>query len=246
VSLLARVGRLSPRSDRRLDGTDYLWLTALMGAVGWGVTAYLLHVRTAPPKGAVTLREVGPWIEAVSGYSWPLMGLWGLLFAGLLAVSVPRVERGAFLSAPSLVWVVGTALALAANAYSLVAEVPWLTWLPWLVLFAVGYLVTGVLVTRGGVYLAAGLASVALAANGVYGVLTNTGCLVVTLDPVVETPLAGAVLLPMPLTYVVLGLLHVGPLAVDAARGGRGLNAEGVPHLKAAALDDEDGGVVGR
>lgn len=241
-----QVGRLSPTSDEKLDGNAYLGLTALMGLVGWAPTAYLIHFETAPPKGVVTLAELGAWAEAVTQYSWPLMGLWTALFVGYLAVTVLRVEPGAVYSVPNALWAVGMAVALVLNGVGVEYTVGWLVWLPWLVLFGVGYLATGLLVTRGWVYYLAGGISLLLAANGVYGVLTNTGCLVVTLDPAVETPLAGAVLFPMPLTYVVIGLLHVVPLAVDAAMGGRETTDAGIPRVKADRDRDGDsaGGVV--
>lgn len=245
MRLLGQVGRLSPRSGAKLDGNAYLGLTALMGVVGWVPTAYLIHFETPPPKGVVTLAALGPWAEAVTRYSWELVGLWTVLFVVFLAVTVLRVEPGAVYSAPNALWSVGMGIALVLNAVGVEYTVAWLVWLPWLVLFAVGYLATGLLVTRGWIYYLAGGISLFLAANGVYGVLTNTGCLVVTLNPAVETPLAGSVLLPMPLTYVVIGLLHVLPVGLDALLGGRGMTEAGVSAVKADQLDeDAAGGVV--
>lgn len=246
MRIVGQARRLLPGSEEKLDGNAYLGLTALMGLVGWGPTAYVVHFMAAPPKGVVTLREVGPWVERVTRYSWELVWLWAALTVGLLAVSALRVERGAVLSIPSLLWAGGMVLALAVTAASLHFQVPWLTWMPWLALFAVGYLATGVLVERGGIYLLAGGISGLLALNGAYGVLTSTGCLVITLNPAVETPLAGAVLFPMPLTYVVIGALHVLPVGIDALVGGRGMTEAGIPRVRADRLADEDraGGVV--
>ncbi|PSQ18903.1 hypothetical protein BRD00_03955 [Halobacteriales archaeon QS_8_69_26] len=246
MRILGQVGRLSPRSDEKLDGNAYLGLTALMGVVGWVPTAYLIHFRTPPPKGVVTLAELGAWAESVTQFSWTIMGLWAALFVGLVLVTVLRVERAALYSVPNVLWAVGMAVALGLNVVGLQLDgLSWLIWIPWLVLFAVGYLVTGVLVTRGWVYHVAAGVSALLVANGAYGVLTNSGCLVVTLNPTVETPLAGAVLLPMPLTYVVIGLLHVVPVGLDALMGGRGTTDAGVPEARADRLDEGDsGGVV--
>lgn len=243
MGLVGQIGRLSPGSEEKLDGNAYLWLTALMGVVGWGPTAYLLHFGTDPPSGTVTLQEVGPWVEAASQYSWPLVWLWSGVFVLYLVVTVFRVERNAIYSVPNAVWTVGTAIALAANVAGVEYTIGWLVWLPWLVLFGVGYLTTGVLVTRGWVYLLAGAVSGLLAVYGVYATLEGTGALVIT----TEAPtLAGAVLFPVPLTYVVIGALHVVPVAVDALLGGRETTDRGIPAVKADRMSDwdEGGGVV--
>lgn len=226
----------------RVSANAYLGLTALVGLVGWAATAWVVHVAATPPSGVVGLREVGPWIQTVTQYSWSLLWLWTGLVAVQLLVSV-RVERGAVLSIPNAVWTAGTVVALGLSFASVEFTVAALAWLPWLALFAVAYLVTGLLVTRGGVYLAAGGVSALLAAYGGYAVLTASGALVVSPD---AATLAGQVLLPFPYAYAVLGALHVVPLAVDAARGGRQLTDEGIPQVEAEALDDGDraGGVV--
>lgn len=246
MGLLGQIGRLSPRSDEKLDGNAYLGLTALMGLVGWVPTAYLLHVETAPPTGVVTLAQVGAWAEAATQYSWPLMWLWAALFVVFVAITVLRVERGAVYSIPNALWGIGMAIALAFNAVGVENTVAWMVWLPWFVLFAVGYLVTGLLVARGWIYLLAGTVSAALAAYCVYGVFTSTGWVVVTQTPAVETPLAGAVLFPVPYTYVVIGLLHVVPVGVDALMGGRQMTEAGIPKVEADRQDEESGlgGVV--
>jgi hypothetical protein len=79
---------------------------------------------------------------------------------------------------------------------------------PWLVAMTLGYLATGLLVVRGGVYLvAAGVGAVLLAARAAVG--------------------------PLPVLPVVLGLLHAAPTLVDARRGGRELTQSGQPRVAA-------------
>lgn len=239
---------------RPVSGNAVMLLTALYGLVGWAQTTYTVHLlyrlelgRTPPSGTAVGFREVGPWIQVVTQYTWELMWLWGGLTVALVAVVGLFGERGAVLNGPNLLWGVGTALALGLTAYGLDARIQWLVWLPWLALFAVGYLVTALLVERGGVYLLAGAVSALLTLYGVYAVLTGTGTLVLTTETTVpaQAPLAGAVLIPFPYVYAVLGALHVVPMAVDGLRGGRQMTEAGVPALKAEKRsDDEDGGVI--
>jgi|APHM01.1.fsa_nt_gi hypothetical protein len=189
----------------------------------------------------MSFAAVGPWVEVVTQYTQPLMDLWVGLTVVLLVVLALFAERGAVVSVPSLVWGVGIVAALGLTAYANGEQIAWLVWLPWLALYAVGYLVTGVVVDRGGTYLAAGAVSALLTLYGVFALLTGTGSLVLTSNPGFETPLAGAVLLPFPYVYAVLGALHVVPMAVDGLRGGRQMTPAGVPAVRTGGGEGEDG-----
>jgi hypothetical protein len=248
-----RVARLrSLLTGRPLTGNGVVLLTALYGLVGWAQTTYTVHLlyplelgRTPPSGASVGFREVGPWIQVLTQYTWELMWLWGGLTVALFVVVALFGERGAVLNGPNLAWGVGTVLAMGLTAYGIDARIQYLIWLPWLVLYAACYLVTGLVVERGGVYLGAAGVSGLLTLYGVYALLTGSGALVLTTETTVpaQAPLAGAVLLPFPYVYAVLGVLHVGPMLVDGLRGGRQLTAEGVPAVK-TQQDDADGGVI--
>lgn len=245
MSFVEQASRLLPGSDQRASANAYLGLTALVGLIGWGATAYVLHVASDPPSGTVGIREAGPWIETVTQFSWQLMGLWAVLTVGLLVVSYFRVQRGVLVTIPNLVWTAGIVLGLVLNAVSVQFTIPVLTWGPWLVVFTVGYLLTGLLAERGWIYAGAGVISGLLTVWGLFAYLTGAGALVISPDS--PAPIAGAVLFPFPYAYAVLGALHVVPVAIDAALGGRGLTEEGITELKARRLEDEGdsgGGVV--
>lgn len=216
MTLTEQAKRLSSPGGQA-NGNAFIGLMALAGLVGWGMTVVALRVEA--PMMAVTVAWVVVWFGALA---------WGYL----------GVERGAVRTLPTAVWVVVTVLATALNVYAAAVGPPELVWLPWFGAFAAGYLATAVLVERAGVYWLAGLASTALFAYGVYAAATNTGHSVVTSGG------STAVLLPLPFTYVLLGLLHVVPMAVDAARGGRQLTDAGVPALRDAGPEDGDVGVV--
>jgi len=96
-------------------------------------------------------------------------------------------------------------------------------WLPWYAGFAVAYLATGLLVRRGGVFYAAGAIS---------AVVTLAGVGVIPVDGV-------GLRRPVPYAFVLLGVLHTVPMAIDAVLGGRELTEDGVPALAA----DETGSV---
>ncbi len=243
-------------TSRPLSGNAVILLTALYGLVGWAQTTYTVHLvyplevgRSTPGGTGVSFEAVGPWIAVVTQYTSQLMDLWFGLTAVLALVLALFAERGAVLSVPSLVWGVGIAAALGVTAYANGQQIAYLVWLPWLVLYAVAYPVTGLVVERGGVYYAAGAVSALLTLYGVFALVTGTGSLVLTSDPGFETPLAGAVLLPFPYVYAVLGALHVVPMAVDGLRGGRQMTPEGVPAVRTAGGDgegddDDAGGVI--
>jgi hypothetical protein len=178
---------------------------------------------------------------------WPFLAAWGVVWLGRVVWGYARVERGSVSNLPNVIMLVLVVPALLLNALGTYYQEGYLVWGPWLVVFAVGYLTVAYVVERGGVYWAAGLVSLGLLVVGVYAKLTLSlplgGALVGPGVPQV----GGVVLYPFPYTYTVLGLLHVVPVAVDAARGGRELTDTGVSRLKAESMgtgDGEVGGVV--
>jgi hypothetical protein len=91
--------------------------------------------------------------------------------------------------------------------------------MPWLVGMGVGYLLTGLMVTRGWVYLAAGAAGL-----GLFGVFVTQG-----ISP------------PSPQSFVILGLFNSVPMFVDAYLGGRELTPSGRPRV---AVESGDAGAA--
>ena len=180
----------------------YLALIGVVGLVGWGLTTAVIYLVT------VEIRLVG-WTGAV------LLG-WVVLTGGRLVLGSLNVLRAESLSAPFLVWLVLIAGAFAANVYGATVatgeRAAMLMGMPWLVAMTLGYLVTGLLVTRGRVYLVAGVAGAALVAATV-----ATG--------------------PPPAFPVILGVLHAVPMFVDAHRGGRELTSSGRPRVAAERGD---------
>lgn len=236
------------------SGNAYIALTALSGLVGWGVTVWAIHfVVGMPTGGSIGGPEVGQWAQrAMAGLKWPVTAVWIVAWFGRLGWGYLRVERGAVLNTPNMIWSGASLAALTVNVYAVWTATPELVWLPWMVVFAVGYLSTAALVRRAGIYWLAGAVSLLLSVHGVYSIATATGYAV--LGPASALPPALAesvgpntVLMPLPYTYAVLGLLQVVPMAVDAARGGRELTASGVPRVRADDNDTGDaapGGVV--
>ena len=215
----------------RANGNAMLVLLALAGIVGWGMTA-------------MQARSGGDIVALLQPVTVAWTAIWGVA----LGWAFVRIDRETFLSVPMAVWVVVTAAATVANGYVVVTESPellWLVWLPWFAAFAVGYVVTALWVERADVYWAAALASTALLAYGVYAILTGTG------HQVLDLGSSTVVLTPVPYTWLVLGALHVVPMAIDAARGGRQMTDAGVPAVRGEtdeSVEDEDeepsGGVV--
>lgn len=174
----------------------YLALIGVVGLVGWGLTAAVVSLVT------IEIRLVG-WTGVV------IVG-WVALTGSRLSLGRLYVPRAESLSTPFLVWILLVAGAFAANLYGAAVatgdRAALLMGLPWLVAMTLGYLVTGLLVVRGGVYLAAaGVGAVLIAARVAVG--------------------------PLPAFPVILGLLHAGPTLVDAARGGRELTTSGRPRV---------------
>jgi hypothetical protein len=221
METLTQAKRLVPGlgDGRRASANAYLALIGVIGVVGWGTTALLRHF--------VSLERVYFWGSEVFGLDWAgavAVG-WVALYGVRMLVGFASVDRGVTLSLPEVVWSVLVALAFGATFWAFTLDITQfrlridMMWLPWMAAFAVGYLFTGSIVDRGGVYLAAG----AVAAAGVAAEVLGT------------TP-------PYPL--VVLGALHAAPMLIDAARGGRQLTEEGVPELTVDPDADEAGGVV--
>lgn len=146
--------------------------------------------------------------------------LWAGLFLGRLVLGFLSVESGAQLSTPNLVWVAVIVLAFVGSIVGLWLQSAAFVLAPWYGAFAVGYLATAALVSRAGVYWVAGIASLA--------------------------GLVAAVLAPGKVHVVALGVLHVVPLAVDAAMGGRQMTDRGVPAVDAERMEEpeETGGVI--
>ena len=177
----------------------YLAFVGVVGALAWVATEAInlgitFRVAALGWAGAVT---VG-WILVTLGF-------------GLLARDQPT---GVTASVPMLTWAVVMTLAFSLTAVGLVLgdTTPGraLMWAPWALAYAVGYLVTGYLVSRGTVYLAFGLLSGALFA-------------LVFVFPDGQ-----------PGVFTAFAVLHAVPMLVDAARGGRELTAEGLPAIDAA------------
>lgn len=200
------------------DANTYLLVTALMGAVTWGTVAVAYRVTPITDAGVGEVRLVG-----VAG---AVTVLWFAVFVTRALMARTGVEADVRFSAPGVVWTGTMGLAFVANFAGFFLGPPLreaLMWLPWYAGFAVAYLATGLLVRRGGVFYAAGAVSA-----------------VVTLVGVGAIPVEGVGLRrPVPYAFVLLGVLHTVPLALDAALGGRELTEDGVPALAA----DETAGV---
>jgi hypothetical protein len=217
VGVVEPVRRLAPfDSSEQASANTYLAFTAALGTVVWLVTAVAgrlhasghdtghAHIELLGVAGGVTLVWLVAWLVR-----------WG--------IAASSVDRGVWLSSPELVWSAVTVLAFVATGAgfligdSSLAEA--LMWAPWAAAYTVGYLATGLLVQRGGVYLAAGLASGAV--------------------------LVAGLTVGVPAVFVVLAVLTAAPMLVDAARGGRELTTEGIPALRGSDADAGGaGGVV--
>ncbi len=255
--------RLVSRNGEKANGNAYMGLIALSGVVGWGLTVFVVRLwprlndHPMPmgriEQGTQAQAALFEWFGFLRGdlagphLIWPFLAAWGLVWLARVVWGYARVERGSVSNLPNLVWLVLVVPAFALNAMGEYFLKAYLIWMPWLVVFAVGYLTNAYLVERGGVYWAAGLASLGLLIVGVYAKLTLSLPLGGALTGPAVPQIGGEILYPFPYTYTVLGLLHVVPMSVDAIRGGRQLTDAGVSTLKAQSMEtdtEEVGGVV--
>lgn len=177
----------------------YLALIGVVGIVGWAGTALFVEL----VSDEVTL--VG--VTGLVILAWAALTGGRLLLGGL---NVPQAES---YSSPFVVWLVLIAGAFAANVYGATVTDPQLAMklmcMPWLVAMGVGYLMTGLMVTRGWVYLAAGVAGL-----GLFTFFVTQG-----ISP------------PSPQSFVILGLFNSVPMFADAYLGGRELTPSGQPQV---------------
>jgi len=212
MSALAGARRLLPGADRPASANAFLGLVGVGGVLGWILTYGVVVVSLPPGSGPIS-PKTGAWL---------VTALWLVLVAVGILVGYARVESGVLVSAPVLAWTALVVVGFVASSYGTASGNAALMWGAWYVVLVVGYLLTGVLVTRGGIYLAAGLASAAA-----------TGVVFFVLAPEARPH------------SLVLGVLSVVPVVVDAARGGRQPNDDGVPVVKAERLETSGaGGVV--
>lgn len=254
--------RLLGLSDEKANGNAYMGLIALSGLVGWGLSVLVIRVWPAlngkpMPTGRIdTKAEIGQlfgWFQFLRGdlagphLIWPFLIAWAVVWLARVGWGYARVERGSVSNLPNFIWLALVVPAFVLNAMGEYFLKAYLIWMPWLVVFAVGYLTNAYLVERGGVYWAAGLISLGLLAIGVYAKLTLSLPVGGTLTATNVPQIGGEILYPFPYTYTIMGLLHVVPMAVDAAMGGRQLTEQGVSQLKADKMGtetEEVGGVV--
>lgn len=206
------VGRQAKRlipfiGEEKANANAYLGLAALGGFVGWGFTALIVFEVSAQPR--------------LLGLALVVLALWIAIVIGQLVLGYLSVEDGVQVSTPFLLWGPILVVAFLVTIVGLVLQNTVLVIGPWYAAFAVGYLVSTAFVSRAGIYLLAGLASL--------------------------LGLIAAVLAPGAAHVLILGALHVVPLAMDAAMGGRQMTDEGVPAVDAERIDEETeeaGGVI--
>ena len=210
MGTLLQAKRLIPGvGERRASANAYLGAIAVGGVAGWGVS-YVVTEAVTRPSVAKETAKAGAWL---------VTGVWLVVFLAGIYICYRQTEEGVLASLPMLTWIGVNAVAFVPSSAGTAVGNADLMWAPWYVVFAVGYLVTGVLVTRGWVYLLGAVASVA------------------------ATVLAFFVLGSVPHSLL-LGGLHVVPTAVDAAMGGRELTDEGIPAVERDRLEDGSTDVV--
>ena len=177
----------------------YLALIGVVGVVGWAGTALFVELVASE----VTL----------VGATGLVILAWAALTGGRLLLGGLNVPRAESYSSPFVVWLVLIAGAFAANVYGATVSDPQMAMklmcMPWLVAMALGYLMTGLMVTRGWVYLVAGVAGL-----GLFTFFVTQG-----ISP------------PSPQSFVILGLFNSVPMFVDASLGGRELTPSGQPQV---------------
>ena len=177
----------------------YLALIGVVGIVGWAGTALFVEL----VSNEVTLVGVAGLVIL----AWVALTGTRLLLGGL------NVRKAESYSAPFMLWLAVIAGAFAANIYGATMSDSQLAMtlmcMPWLVGMGVGYLLTGLMVTRGWVYLVAGVAGI-----GLFAFFITQG-----ISP------------PSPQSFVILGLFNSVPMFADASLGGRQLTPSGQPQV---------------
>mgnify|MGYP000392005143 CR=1 FL=1 len=170
-------------------GTNgFLAIGAVAGAIGWGGTE-LIHRRPA-----LALDTLG--MDALQA----AVGLWVVLTLGMAAIGLTLASRAVRLSPPLWLWSILVAAAIAIDVAALEGLIArehlrYVLWQPWLLVFAIGYGVTGTVASGRNrrAYLAG---SVAAAGAFILAILFTAR---------IE-----------PHAFVLLGVLHAGPLLADA------------------------------
>jgi len=177
----------------------YLAFIGVVGIVGWAGTALFVEL----VSDEVTLVSVTGLVILA----------WAALTGGRLLLGGLNVRKEESYSAPFMLWLAVIAGAFAANVYGATVSDPQMAMklmcMPWLVGMGVGYLLTGLMVTRGWVYLLAGVAGL-----GLFGFFVTQG-----ISP------------PSPQSFVILGLFNSVPMFADAYLGGRELTPSGQPQV---------------
>lgn len=248
MDIIEQSKRLLGLDAEKANGNAYLGLIALSGLIGWAATVYVMHFIHPLPSGTVSGHELHDWHHAVESYRWPLMAVWGGVWIGRVVWGYLRVERGAVGNLPNLLWLSLVSIAFGVNVYGILTSQVWLVWMPWLAVFAVGYLGTASMIERSRIYWIAGAVSALLLVYTIYVKLTMSiplgGTLAGAGGHEASSHAVDHIVLPLPYFYAVMGLLHVAPLAIDAAMGGRQLTDDGVPQVKADRMDDDEAGSV--
>ena len=147
---------VTPPTSGRLGESGFLLAGAAAGAVGWGGTQVLTWL--APPNAAVAATS-----------------LWGVLMLGFSTATVRHGHRAVRFSDPMLLWGVVNGAAMALTVASVVGAVPGRLgfWYAWAAASAVGYLGTGMLLSRAGAgargqgYLTSGVVTLAVLGLGI-------------------------------------------------------------------------------
>jgi hypothetical protein len=172
-----------------LDANRFLTLGAVVGAVGWAVTQYVAW------NPGFALETVG--LEGTTA----LVLFWAGATALLATVWVGAASRAVTFSPPMWLWALLVTVALGINAVAVLGVLPrafllYAFWHPWILVFAFGFLATGVLVTHR---------------NRTAYLLGSLGAALLVLVAVLFPRESGDWL------FLLTGVVHAGPLLADAA-----------------------------